>query len=332
MTSFKKKIGLTDRIYIAGHRGLVGSAILDNLKEKGYTNLITRTRLELDLLDSDAVSQFFKEEKPEVVIVAAAKVGGILANSTYPADFIFQNTQIQNNIIWQSHLNDTRRLVFLGSSCIYPRDLTRPIHEGDLMAGPLESTNRAYAIAKINGLELVNSLRLQFGREYFSIMPTNLYGPKDNFNLNTSHVIPALIRKVHQAKVSDQHSVEVWGSGLPKREFLYSTDCADAIVHLLETLDMSLFFQASYKAPGCSHINVGVGSDVTIEEIAREIIKTFDFDANITFDRSKPDGTMRKLLDTSILESLGWKPKHSLADGLRLTRKWCEANPSALGS
>lgn len=326
MKNQQKKISLDDRIFVAGHRGLVGSAVHENLLQRGYKNLITRSRSELDLLDQNSVEAFFKKEKPDVVIIAAAKVGGILANTTYPSDFIYENLELQNNVIWKAHQHGTRRLVFLGSSCIYPRHLTRPIHEGDLLSGPLETTNRPYAIAKIAGLELVNSIRQQFGREYFSVMPTNLFGPKDNFNLETSHVIPALISKVWDAKVNQKNNIEVWGTGSPKREFMFSADCADAIVHLLEHLEMSLFDNPSFPAPGFSHINVGIGSDVTIAEVARQIIETFDLSADLTFDSSKPDGTPRKLLDSSILTSLGWAPKYSLKTGLEATRDWCEEN------
>lgn len=321
-----KHIQHTDKVFVAGHNGLMGSALLANLRARGYRNLLTKTRAELNLLDQSAVEEFFKAHKPDIVVLAAAKVGGIHANNKYRADFIYENLSIQNNVIWNAHKHGTKRLVFLGSSCIYPSDLSRPLRENDLLAGRLEVTNRPYAVAKIAGLELVNSIRQQYGRQFFSVMPTNLYGPRDNFDLETSHVIPALIRKVYDAKRQGLPDVEVWGTGAPRREFMFVDDCADAVIHLLEHLDMSFFDDASYPAPGFSHINVGLGEDLTIADVAREIIKVFDYPGKIKFNTAMPDGTARKLLDTSMLTKLGWKAKYTLRDGLKTTRDWFESH------
>lgn len=312
---------LDARIYVAGHRGLVGSAIMRRLKKGGYTNLVTRTHAELDLIDQRAVGQFFEAERPEYVFLAAAKVGGILANSTYPADFIFQNLAIQNNVIHQSHAVGVKRLLFLGSSCIYPKLAPQPMQEKDLLTGPLEPTNRPYAIAKIAGLEMCWSFNRQYGTQYLAVMPTNLYGPGDNYDLNTSHVIPAMIRKFHEAKRNGKKDVEVWGSGLPRREFLYSDDMADACCFLM-TLPEQEFrgllgsdeSQSGKFEPPL--VNIGVGEDITIKELAYLVKEIVGFDGSIVFDTSKPDGAPRKLLDVGRLNSRGWYASTDLKAGL----------------
>ena len=315
-----------DKIFVAGHRGLVGSSIAAVLKERGYENLITRSRSELDLLDGRAVADFFAHEKPDVVFLAAAKVGGIQANNTFRADFIFENLQVQNNVIWNSHLNDVKRLVFLGSSCIYPRQAPQPMRENALLTSHLEYTNRPYAIAKIAGLELVNALRSQYGRDYFSVMPTNLYGPGDNFHPENSHVLPAMIRRFCAAKDARASEVTIWGTGKPKREFMYSKDCAAAIVYLAETLDASTFNGAVFQDECWSHINIGSSQEVSISELAHLIAKIVGFKGEIKFDPTKPDGTLRKLLDTGVLRGLGWEPKTSLENGIRASVDWFLAN------
>jgi len=298
------------KIYMAGHNGLVGSAIVRNLQSQGYTNLIFRTFEELDLLNQDEVRNFFKEEKPEYVFLAAAKVGGIQANNDFPADFIFQNLQIQNNIIHNAYLNGTKKLLFLGSSCIYPRDCAQPIKEEYLLTGQLEKTNEAYAIAKISGIKMCQSYNKQYGTRFISVMPTNLYGPHDNFDLTSSHVLPALLRKFHDAKLANAKGVVMWGTGSPMREFLYVDDLADACVHLMETYDENEI------------VNIGTGEDVTIKNLALLIKKVVGFKGEITNDTTKPDGTPRKLLDVSRLHNLGWKHKTSLEDGIKITYNW----------
>jgi GDP-L-fucose synthase len=295
------------KIYVAGHRGMVGSALVRRLKAAGYSNIVTRTHAELDLLDQKAVHTFLAAEKPDYSFVAAAKVGGIQANNVYRADFIYQNLMIEANLIHGAHLADVQRMMFLGSSCIYPRDCPQPIKEDYLLTGPLEQTNEPYAIAKIAGIKLCDNYNAQYGRQYVSVMPTNLYGPNDNYDLASSHVLPALLRKAHEARERGDSEYVVWGSGTPKREFLYVDDLADACVHLAEQ---------GYAGP---LVNIGTGEDVTIRELAESVMATVGFQGRIVFDSSKPDGTPRKLLDVSRLASLGWRAKTSLQDGLRLT-------------
>ena len=315
-----------DKIFVAGHRGLIGSSIMNVLRERGYENVVTRSRAELNLLNGEAVADFFAAEKPDIVFLAAAKVGGIQANNNYRADFIFENLQVQNNVIWHSHLNNVRRLVFLGSSCIYPRQAPQPMRENALLTSHLEYTNRPYAIAKIAGLELVNALRSQYGRDYFSVMPTNLYGPGDNFHPENSHVLPALIRRICAAKDGKASEVTIWGSGRPKREFMYSKDCADAIVYLAETLDGETFKGPIFQDENWSHINIGSGQEVSIAELAHLIAKVVGFKGEVNFDITKPDGTQRKLLDTGVLRGLGWEPKTALENGIRTSVEWFLAN------
>jgi GDP-L-fucose synthase len=298
------------KIYIAGHKGLVGSAIVRNLKSQGFNNLVLKSREELDLQDQNGTAKFFATEKPEYVFLAAAKVGGISANNDFPADFIFQNLQIQNNIIHNAYLNGVKKLLFLGSSCIYPRDCAQPIKEAYFMTGPLEKTNEAYAIAKIAGIKMCQSYNKQHGTKFISVMPTNLYGPHDNFDLESSHVLPALLRKFHDAKIENKKEVVMWGTGSPMREFLYVDDLADACVHLMSTYD------------GNEIVNIGTGQDIKIKDLAELIKKTVDFEGKIVNDTTKPDGTPRKLLDVSKLHSLGWKHSVSLEDGLEKTYKW----------
>jgi GDP-L-fucose synthase len=301
------------KIYVAGHRGLVGSAIVRNLKSKGYHNIITRTHEELDLTNQKKVQDFFSKEKPEYVVLAAAKVGGIHANNTMPAEFIYQNLMIQNNVIHCAHENKVKKLLFLGSTCIYPKIAEQPIKEEALLTGPLEITNEAYAIAKIAGLEMCKFYKRQYGDCFISCMPTNLYGPNDNFDLNSSHVIPALIRKFHEAKIHKADTVEIWGTGTPLREFLYVDDMADACVFLLENYD------------GEQHVNIGTGEEVSIKELAHIIKKIVDFSGEIVFNTAMPDGTPRKLTDVSKLHSLGWAHKINLYEGLEMAYKWfCE--------
>ena len=303
------------RIFIAGHRGLVGSALVRVLRAKGYQNLILKTRQECDLADAKAVKRLYETEKPEVVIIAAAKVGGIVANNTQPYDFIHDNLLLELNLIHEAHKQNVPKVLFLGSSCIYPKMAEQPIREESLLTGPLEPTNRPYALAKIAGIELCWSLNRQFGRRYFSAMPTNMYGVEDNFDLTTSHVLPALIRKFHEAKVSNAPSVEVWGSGTPLREFLFSDDLAEGLIYLLEQPDERLSFLFSEdRAP---LINIGYGSDISIADLARTVQKVTGFEGEIKFDRSKPDGTPRKLMNSKKIQDLGWKPKVSLEDGIR---------------
>src|SRR5882724_12516192 len=305
---------LDARIYVAGHRGLVGSAIVRRLQSAGYANIVTRTHAELDLTHQPAVQEFLSSERPEYVFLAAAKVGGILANDTYPAEFIEQNLAIQNSVIHESWRAGVKRLLFLGSSCIYPRDCPQPIKEEYLLTGPLESTNRPYAVAKIAGIELCWSYNRQYGTRYLCVMPTNLYGPGDNYDLQNSHVLPALIRKMHEAKERGIPEVVVWGTGKPKREFLYSEDMADACVTLLSMNDDPFDAQATQYPP---LINIGCGVDLTIRELAELVAKTVGFEGSLKFDTSKPDGTPRKLLDAGRLYTLGWRPTVQLDAGIR---------------
>jgi len=366
------------KIYVAGHRGLVGSAIVKNLTCKGYTNIVTRTHAELDLTDQQAVAEFFKQEKPEYVILAAAKVGGIVANNTYRADFIYENLAIQNNVIHQSYVHGVKKLLFLGSTCIYPKNCPQPMKEEYLLTSELEYTNEPYAIAKIAGIKMCESYNLQYGTNFISVMPTNLYGPNDNFNLEKSHVLPALLRKVYLGKcleednwqairadlnknpieaitvkstkeeilnVLDKYgirqlktqnsklrtSIEIWGSGKPRREFLYSEDMADACVFIIENIDFQDIINSKLKTQNLplpseevrnTHINIGTGEDVSIEELAKLIKKVVGFEGKLVFDASKPDGTMEKLTDPSKLHALGWKHKVELEDGIRTMYAW----------
>ncbi len=310
------------KIYIAGHRGLVGSAIVKNLESKGYTNLVYRTHKELDLLDANAVAAFFKAEKPEYVILAAAKVGGIVANNTYRADFIYENLQIQNNVIHQSYLHNVTKLLFLGSTCIYPKNAPQPMPEDCLLTGTLEYTNEPYAIAKIAGIKMCESYNLQYGTNFISVMPTNLYGPNDNFDLETSHVLPALLRKMHEAKLHNEPQVEIWGSGKPRREFLYSEDMADACVFILESRDFKDTYDESDKEIRNTHINIGTGVDISIKELALTIKKIVGYEGELYFNDTKPDGTMVKLTDPSKLHGLGWKHKVELEQGIATVYEW----------
>jgi GDP-L-fucose synthase len=307
------------RIFVAGHRGLVGSAIHRGLVGRGYTNILTRTRAELDLLNSQAVHDFFAQERPEFVFLAAAKVGGILANNTYPADFIRDNLAIQNNIIDASYRNEVERLLFLGSSCIYPKLAPQPMSESCLLTGPLEPTNRPYALAKIAGIEMCWSYNRQYGTRYLAAMPTNLYGPNDNFDLKNSHVLPALIRKAAEAKRSGASEITVWGTGTPRRELLYSDDLADACIFLLSLDEERYGSLLSEDAPPL--INIGTGEDVTIRELAELVAKVVGFEGNLVFDSTKPDGTPRKLMDVGRLAGLGWKYEVPLEEGIGLTWK-----------
>jgi GDP-L-fucose synthase len=304
------------RIYVAGHLGLAGSALVRSLERHGFSNFVFRSQAELDLQNQSATNVFFASERPEHVFLAAAKVGGIQANNTYPADFIRDNLQIQTNVIDAAYRNGVKRLLFLGSSCIYPRDCPQPIREEYLLTGPLEATNRAYALAKIAGIEMCWSYNRQYGTHYLAAMPTNMYGPGDNYNLETSHVLPALIRKVYEAKCAGRSEVVVWGTGKPLREFLFSNDFADACVHLMTLDDQVYETLMSDKFPPL--INVGYGSDVTIRELAETVCRVLGFTGSLVFDASKPDGTPRKLMDSSRLRALGWQPKIDLETGIRL--------------
>jgi GDP-L-fucose synthase len=305
------------RIYVAGHRGLVGSAIHRALERAGYANLILRTRAQVDLRDADQVRSFFAETRPEYVFLAAAKVGGILANNTAPADFIRENLQIQTNLIEAAHVSGVDRLLFLGSSCIYPKMCPQPIKEEYLLTGPLEPTNRPYALAKIAGVEMCWSYNRQYGTRYLAGMPTNMYGPGDNFDPMNSHVLPALIRKVAQARQKGERKLEIWGTGTPKREFLYSDDLAEACIFLLNLPDER--YNSLLGGEEAPLINIGTGEDLTIRELAELVSKVLGFDGEFVFDSSRPDGTPRKLLDVSKIHSLGWKAKTSLEEGVGLT-------------
>jgi GDP-L-fucose synthase len=307
------------RIYVAGHCGLAGSAIVRRLRAAGYSNLIMRTHAELDLGDAAAVLQFFELEKPEYVFLAAAKVGGILANDTYPADFIYQNLAIQTNVLHESWRVGVKRLLFLGSSCIYPRDCPQPIKEEYLLTGPLEPTNRPYAIAKIAGIEMCSAYNRQCGTQFLAAMPTNLYGPGDNYDLQTSHVLPALIRKMHEAKQRSDPEVLVWGTGTPRREFLYSDDMADACITLLGLTDAEFERALTHYPP---LVNIGCGSDQTIGELAKLVAKVVGFKGTLRFDASKPDGAPRKLLDVARIASFGWRPRVEIAQGISLAHRF----------
>lgn len=301
------------KIFVAGHNGMVGSAICRQLRKRPDINIVARTRQELDLCDQEAVLNFMKIERPDEVVLAAAKVGGIHGNNTYPAEFIYQNLQIQNNVINAAHLNDIQKLLFLGSSCIYPREVRQPMSERALLTGVLEPTNEPYAIAKIAGIKMCESYNRQYGRDYRSVMPTNLYGPGDNYHPENSHVVPALMRRFHEAKENNLDQVVVWGSGTPKREFLYVDDMAEASLFVHE-LDQNLF--ASHTEPMLSHINVGTGIDITIKELAETIKEVVGFSGKLVFDLSKPDGALRKLMDVSLLRNLNWSAKTELNVGL----------------
>ena len=302
------------KIYVAGHRGLVGSAIMRKLQQEGYTNIITRTHKELDLTSQAQTQEFFKKEKPEYVFLAAAKVGGIHANNTYPADFAYINIMIESNVIKASYDYGVKKLLFLGSSCIYPKLCPQPIKEEYLLTGLLEKTNEAYAIAKIAGLKMCQYFNRQYGTNYISVMPTNLYGPNDNFDLETSHVLPALIRKFHEAKINNKPYVEVWGTGTPRREFLHVDDLADATVYLMNNYDEN------------EPLNIGTGKDITIKELAELIKEIVGYEGEIKFDTTKPDGTPRKLLDVSRLHATGWKHKIELREGIQSTYEWFKEN------
>lgn len=304
----------SSKIYVAGHKGLVGSAIVRNLKQKGYTNIIGKTHNELDLTNQEQVKKFFEEEKPEYVFLAAAKVGGINANNTTPADFIYENIQIECNVIKACHDFMVKKLLFLGSSCIYPKRCLQPIKEDYLLSGYLEPTNEGYALAKISGLKICQFFKKQYGDNFISCMPTNLYGPNDNFDLNTSHVMPALIRKFHEAKVNSKPYVEIWGTGNPLREFLHVDDMADACIFLMENYD------------GEKHVNIGTGKEVTIRGLACMIKDIVGFKGELKFNSNMPDGTPRKLLDVSKIERLGWKYKIELEDGIKETYEWYKGN------
>lgn len=348
------------KIYVAGHHGLVGSAIWKNLQTKGYTNLVGRTHKELDLLDSVAVKQFFDEEKPEYVFLAAAFVGGIMANSIYRADFIYKNLQIQQNVIGESFRHEVKKLLFLGSTCIYPRDAVQPMKEDVLLTSPLEYTNEPYALSKIAGLKMCESFNLQYGTNYIAVMPTNLYGPNDNFDLERSHVLPAMIRKIHLAnclKKGDWEAVRkdmnlrpvegisgadsneeilqilqkygitetgvtLWGTGTPLREFLWSEEMADASVFVMEHVDFKDTYKTGDKNIRNCHINIGTGKEITIRELAELIVKTVGYQGQLTFDSSKPDGTMRKLTDPSKLHDLGWHHKIDIEEGVQKMYEW----------
>ena len=348
------------KIYIAGHRGLVGSAILQNLLEKGYDNLVFRTHLELDLTDQDKVKCFFKKEKPEYVILAAAKVGGIIANNTYRADFIYENLMIQNNVIHQSYLSGVKKLLFLGSTCIYPKNAKQPMNESCLLGSELEYTNEPYAIAKIAGIKMCESYNLQYGTNFISVMPTNLYGPNDNFDLEKSHVLPALIRKIHLGKCIDNDDweaikidlhknpiqginsgssekeildtllhygiekgqIEIWGSGKPRREFLFSEDMADACVFLLENIDFVNTYSIDETEVRNTHINIGTGIDISILDLAEKIKKYVGYKGSFNFNISKPDGTMKKITNVSKLHQLGWKHQTTLSEGVEKMYCW----------
>jgi GDP-L-fucose synthase len=305
------------RIFVAGHSGLVGSAICRALERQGYKNLVLRTHAELDLTNRAAVLDFCQQEKPEFVFLAAAKVGGILANDTYPADFIRENLEIQNSVIDASYRSGVKRLLFLGSSCIYPKLAPQPIKEEYLLTGPLEPTNRAYALAKIAGIEMCWSYNRQYGTRYLAAMPTNLYGPGDNFDLKGSHVLPALMRKVVEAKRAGETRLSVWGTGRPRREFLYSDDLAEACIHLLSLPEKS--YESLLTQDEAPLINIGTGEDLTIRELAELVARVLEFDCELVFDTSRQDGTPQKLLDVSRIHSLGWKAKVSLEEGIRRT-------------
>src|SRR5256885_14740814 len=307
-------ISKSEKIFVAGHRGMVGSALVRRLEAEGFKNLLTRDRSKLDLASESAVAKFFAEERPTIVIVAAAKVGGIKANNDFPVEFLLDNLLIQNNVIRSAYQSGVRKLLFLGSSCIYPKLAPQPIPESALLNGPLEPTNEAYAIAKIAGIKLCQAYAREYGAKFISVMPTNLYGPNDNFDLETSHVLAALVRKAHEARMRNDQRLIVWGTGKPRREFLHVDDLASACLLLLE----------KYDSPDI--VNVGYGEDISIRELAELICEVLDFDGELAWDTSKPDGTPRKLLDVSKLRALGWKPAISLRDGIARTYQWFRAN------
>ena len=309
----------SSKIFVAGHTGMVGSAILRRLESLGYDDIVTASRAQLNLLDANAIQDFFRANRPEQVYIAAARVGGISANNTRPADFIWDNLVIEANLIKTAHDNDVQRLAFLGSSCIYPKFAEQPLREDSLLTGTLEPTNEPYAIAKIAGIKLCESFNRQFGRDYRSVMPTNLYGPGDNFHREDAHVIPALLRRFHEAAQANARSITIWGSGKPRREFLHVDDMAAASVHIME-LDPQTYWSA--VSPMMSHINVGSGEDCTIAELAQLVADVTGFNGRIEFDQSKPDGTPRKLLDVSLLHSIGWSDAISLPAGLKDTYAW----------
>ncbi|MBO9731715.1 MAG: GDP-L-fucose synthase [Chitinophaga sp.] len=297
-------MNVQDKIYVAGHRGMVGSAIVRRLQKEGLNNIITRTSAELDLRDQAAVATFFEQIQPDYVFLAAAKVGGIMANNTYRGQFIYENLMIQNNVIHHAHVQKVKKLMFLGSSCIYPKLAPQPLKEEYLLTGPLEPTNEPYAIAKIAGIEMCDAYRAQYGSNFISVMPTNLYGPNDNYDLNNSHVLPAMLRKMHEAKLNKAPEVVIWGTGTPKREFLHADDMADACFYLMQ----------NYNEKGL--VNIGVGEDISIGDLAVLIKKIVGFEGTLVFDTSKPDGTPRKLMDVSKLHSYGWKAKRTLEEGI----------------
>ncbi|MFA7245486.1 MAG: GDP-L-fucose synthase [Candidatus Magasanikbacteria bacterium] len=306
------------KIYVAGHNGMVGSAILRLLEKQGYTNIIIRTREELDLTNQQSVADFFATEKPEYVILAAAKVGGIMANNTYPADFLYQNLQIQNNVIHNAYLSGVKKLLFLGSSCIYPKNCPQPMKEEYLLTGLLEETNEPYAIAKIAGIKMCQSYNRQYGTNFIAVMPTNLYGENDNFDLNNSHVLPALLRKFHEAKINNLSEVEVWGTGTQRREFLYVDDMTKACLFVLQNFSPT----KDQNENGDIFFNIGTGMDLTILELAEMIKKIVGFEGNIVFDTTKPDGTLQKLLDVTKINNLGWKDESSLEEGIKQVYDW----------
>lgn len=306
------------KIYVAGHQGLVGSAIVRKLKAEGYQNIIVRTHSELDLIDQTAVTKFFDDQKPEYVFLAAAKVGGIYANSNYPADFAYENLMIECNILYNAYRFKAHKLLFLGSSCIYPKNCPQPIKEEYLLSGYLEPTNEAYALAKISGLKMCRYFNEQYGTNFISVMPTNLYGPNDNFGLENSHVLPALLRRIHEAKQNNVPTVEIWGTGKPLREFLYVDDLADACIFLMNNYSGNDFF------------NVGTGRDITISDLADKIKQVVGYEGNLVFNKNKPDGMYQKLLDVSKIANLGWRHKISLDEGLKLTYSWYLANMKRL--
>ena len=317
-------MNISDRIYVAGHRGLVGSALVRGLKSQGYDNLLLKTRSDLDLTNWDATWDFFEKNRPDYVFLAAAKVGGILANRNYPTDFILENLSIQNNVIRAAHAGEVKRLLFLGSSCIYPKHAEQPIKESSLLTGPLEPTNRAYALAKIAGIELCWSFNRQYGSQYLAVMPTNLYGPSDNYDLENSHVIPALIRKFHEAKKTSSPQVFIWGTGMPRREFMFSEDMADGCIFLMKLNDEAygrLLGDTSIDGEEFNPplINLGAGGDIKISDLARLIKEIVGYEGAIQFDVTRPDGTPKKLMDDSRLKTLGWSPKTDLRQGLELT-------------
>lgn len=345
----------SSKIYVAGHRGLVGSAIIKSLKEKGYNNIISRTHKELDLTNQKAVAEFFIQEQPDYVFLAAAKVGGIVANNIYRAEFIYENLMIQNNVIHESYLNNVKKLLFLGSTCIYPKNATQPMLEDSLLTDVLEYTNEPYAIAKIAGIKMCESYNLQYGTNFISVMPTNLYGPNDNFDLEKSHVLPALIRKIHLAKLLSENnyeevfndlgvdskeevlaylnkfgvtekSVEIWGTGKPRREFLWSEDMADACVFIMEQRNFQDTYNVDDKEVRNTHINIGTGVDISIKELAELIKEVIGYNGELLYNTNLPDGTLRKLTDVSKLNNLGWRHKVQLEEGIRKMYRWYLTN------